>query len=456
MDKKVLIALILGMMLMPLANAVLTVEKKDMGSVVIAELGNPAVFELTINVPEPEDIELYTLVGISLSPRGTIQLKSGTTPLTVQAYLPPEARRVPGPYSFEYQIKGERSGIVRDTMTVTIVNLKDAIEIEPASLKPGAANIRIVVRNTQNTRLENVQLSLDSEFFSAKQTLSLEPFATTTLTIPVDTAKIKSLPAGKYIITGRASIGDAQATLQGFLTYVEQQSVSAHADSKGFLVRTKTLTKTNEGNVPVADTIIVRRDILTRLFTSYSREPLIAERHGIYVQYEWQKELQPGESWSLITTTNYTFPFILVLLVIASAFLVRHYSRTQIVTQKRVSYVKTKGGQFALKVQLTVRARSNVTNVQVIDRLPGMTKMYEKFGTKPDRVDAASRRLFWNIDRLQAGEERVISYIVYSTIKVVGRFELPPALVVFEHNGSTHEALSNRAFFIAETTHVEE
>ena len=268
MDKKVLIALILGMMLMPLANAVLTVEKKDMGSVVIAELGNPAVFELTINVPEPEDIELYTLVGISLSPRGTIQLKSGTTPLTVQAYLPPEARRVPGPYSFEYQIKGERSGIVRDTMTVTIVNLKDAIEIEPASLKPGAANIRIVVRNTQNTRLENVQLSLDSEFFSAKQTLSLEPFATTTLTIPVDTAKIKSLPAGKYIITGRASIGDAQATLQGFLTYVEQQSVSARADSKGFLVRTKTLTKTNEGNVPVADTIVVRRDILTRLFTA--------------------------------------------------------------------------------------------------------------------------------------------------------------------------------------------
>ncbi len=457
MNKKTGMILLLLCLMLPFTHAVLSVEKKDKGSVIIAELENPAIFEFQITNPDlKESVELYTLVGIAMSPRGTIELPQGTTPLTVQAYLSKEARRIPGLYVFEYQIKGERSGIFQDTITVNIVNLKDTITIEPVTFRPGTTNVRITLKNTQNTHLENLKIELSSEFFSSVHTISLKPYETTTVTAPIDTAKTKQLPAGRYVMTARIVLENAQTTLQGIVTYLEQQSITSTVNTEGLTVRTKKTTKTNEGNIPVTDTIVVNRDILTRLFTSYSREPIIAERHGLYVRYEWRKELQPGESWSLITTTNYTLPFILVFLVVISALLVRYYSRTYVVAQKRVSYVKTKSGQFALKVQLTIKARSNVANVQVIDRLPGMTKIYEKFGTKPNRIDAASRRLFWSIDRLQTGEERIISYIIYSDMKVIGRFELPPALVVFEHNGTNNEVLSNRAFFIAETSHVEE
>ena len=119
---------------------------------------------------------------------------------------------------------------------------------------------------------------------------------------------------------------------------------------------------------------------------------------------------------------------------------------------KKVCLVKTKGGEFALKVSINVKARKHIDNIQVVDRLPMMTKLYEKFGRHPDRIDEASKRLFWNIPRLNKSEERIFSYIIYSKVRAIGRFELPPAMAIFEKDGEQHEVLSNRAFFVSETS----
>ena len=69
----------------------------------------------------------------------------------------------------------------------------------------------------------------------------------------------------------------------------------------------------------------------------------------------------------------------------------------------------------------------------------------------PDKIDPATKRLFWNLDRLNAGEERIYSYIIFSKVRVVGRFELPAATAVYLREGKTENVLSNRAFFVSET-----
>jgi hypothetical protein len=65
-------------------------------------------------------------------------------------------------------------------------------------------------------------------------------------------------------------------------------------------------------------------------------------------------------------------------------------------------------------------------------------------------VDAKNRRIEWHFDRLQDGETRVISYIIYSKVGVLGKFELPTTTAIYERDGEVHETESNRAFFIAE------
>ena len=47
---------------------------------------------------------------------------------------------------------------------------------------------------------------------------------------------------------------------------------------------------------------------------------------------------------------------ILLLLIIASGFLAHRYSRTNVVAQKQVTHVRTKSGQFAVKVLYPVQA----------------------------------------------------------------------------------------------------
>ena len=57
---------------------------------------------------------------------------------------------------------------------------------------------------------------------------------------------------------------------------------------------------------------------------------------------------------------------------------------------------------------------------------------------------------------MNSGEERVYSYMVYSTVGVVGKFALPPALAVFEKLGKIHEVDSNSVYFLAEQRATDE
>ena len=115
------------------------------------------------------------------------------------------------------------------------------------------------------------------------------------------------------------------------------------------------------------------------------------------------------------------------------------------------SKCKTKGADFGLKVSIYVKARKYVERVNIIDRLPPLVKIYEKFGVeKPSRINHKNRSLEWNFEKLEQGETRVLSYIIYSKVGVLGRFALPSTSAIYEKEGHIKEAESNKAFFVAE------
>ena len=132
-------------------------------------------------------------------------------------------------------------------------------------------------------------------------------------------------------------------------------------------------------------------------------------------------------------------------------YLVKAYTYTFLVLKKRASFIKTKGGEFALKITITARARDYIEKIKIIDKIPSLVKVHEKFGlNEPDKIDEKNRRLEWNIESLQPEEERVFSYIIYSKISPIGRFEIPSASSIFEKEGKIHESISNRVFFMTE------
>ena len=368
----------------------------------------------------------------------------------MKAFPSEEVRKNRGAYTFDYQVTGSISGITKDTLTITIVPLEEAIRINAEEVKVGDKNVVIKVRNLQNTALEEVEISISSAFFEGSKTISLEPFSSDEFSIRIDGEKLRTLPAGQYILNSRVTMGGKESTIEGRISYVEKETMVLSRESTGFLIRKTTMTRTNEGNVEAIGQLETSRDALSRLFTTHSATPTEISRRGFYVKYIWEKNLKPGESFSVNLTTNYIFPFLIILLIVAIAFFVRMYTTTNMTIEKRVSFVKTKGGEFALKVRLNVKARKYIENIKIIDRLPGMTKLYEKFGIAPDKIDEKNRQLIWNIPRLNAGEERVYSYVIYSKVKVFGRFELPSASAIFQRDGKTESIQSNRTFFVSD------
>jgi len=197
--------------------------------------------------------------------------------------------------------------------------------------------------------------------------------------------------------------------------------------------------------------IKVKRNIISRIFTTLSIEPTIIERRGFVVEYIWLKErLSPDETFTIEAKTSYVIPFIIIVLAALCLVGFKKLTTKRLEINKSVTHMRTKNNEFALKIKLSLKAKEALKNTTLIDKVPGIVKIYKKFGTiKPTRIDAESRRIHWNLGDLDAGEERILTYIVYSKVGVVGKFSLPKALVVYERDGKLHEVASKKVFFMS-------
>lgn len=455
MKKALILSLIFMVAALQLSAAALEIEKVDKGSVIIADGNNPAKFEFAIrNTGESAYYEMYSLIGVTFTPRGLFLLTGGGAVNTfdVEVYPTEEIRRDQrGWFSFEYELRSESGSITKDTMRVRIVELQDVLEVKALDLAQDKESATLTIQNLENAHLRDIKLSVSSPLFEGTKTVSLDPYQTLTFTMLLDEDKLHGKEAGTYEGTVVATLDDAEASLPFTIRYLERTGLGVNEYAEGLILRTVTTEKTNVGNVPTQAEISHTRNLLTRLFTNNDPAPTEVNKNGFFVEYIWRDTLAPAEKLSASTTTNYTIPFILLLLVIGGVIAVRVFTLRNVSVTKRVSAIKTKGGQFALRVRVSIKARSHIDNIQLIDRVPAVMKLYDQFTVRPTTMDTATRRLIWNIPRLNAGEERVFTYIVYSKINLVGKFEMPSALAVFEKEGQTHEVSSNTTYVVSDT-----
>lgn len=453
--KKRVFALFLTLFLsISLVSAVsLEISKQPVSDVVISEINEPAIFNFSIkNTGDSDYFEIYSLSGLDFSPKGTFPIAAGETKnFEVKVYPEAGARANTGITSFAYKIRGQNSGIQDDLIQLTIVKFKDALEIGAAPFSPDSQSVEVYVRNKFKSSFSSIKADFKSVFFEYSDIFSLAPLETAKLIIPLDKDKIRGISAGQYILTSEMSLLNFNGQIEGKMKYLEKSGLSVSDSSSGIIFRKRIVEKSNEGNIPSLAEITVTKDVFSRLFTHFSPEPSKVQRGFFTAKYYWAREIGPAESLEVNVSTNYLYPLLIILGIVLIAYLAYLYNSSVLVVKKRVNFVRTKGGEFALKVTLNVSTRKSVEKVTIIDRLPGIVKIHERFGIyPPDRIDSSKRRLEWDIPYLHPGEERVFSYIIYSKVAVIGRFELPATLAKYEFSGKSQESLSNRAFFMNE------
>jgi hypothetical protein len=193
----------------------------------------------------------------------------------------------------------------------------------------------------------------------------------------------------------------------------------------------------------------MEKNLLSSIFTTKNMATTKTETNGFTKKYIWEKVLIPNEEIKIVTKTNWLFPLFIIIIILIGIRLIKKSIYDNLELLKKVSFVKTKGGQFALKVTIKARAKKRLDKITIIDRIPPIVKLYNKFGAiSPDKIDLENKKLHWNLSSLNKGETRIFTYIIYSKIGIMGRFELPETHANYEDEGELKETISNRSFYV--------
>ena len=420
--------------------------------VMVRGLDTPITMTMRVIDAEYGSYSVYTLSDLNIYPGSVFQIN--------EDYFEKEfvmaarnAFDIEGKYSFTHTLNQKGIQKFDKKFIIDFVDLSDIIEIGSKSVDFETGEVVFYVENLEDVKIENVSVEFSSTLFDKKDFLTLEPKEKIEISAYADPKVLKKTRAGTYLITATFDTSLGKVDVSGSLFLGEKKGITATEDSSGFLVRSKTLTKVNVGNVVESVSSYATQDIFSRLFTTFSVEPTLIERDGFYVYYTWTEDkLSPSEVFTIKLKTSYYLPFLIVVILIGLGILLKRYSDAKVEVKKNVTHVKTKAGEFALRIQLSVKARRSVENAVLTDRVPAMVRIYNKFDehNKPNKVDSKSRSLHWYVGDLKSGEVRVFSYIVYSKVGIVGKFVLPEAKVAYEKDSKKAKNVSNKVYFMSE------
>jgi hypothetical protein len=420
--------------------------------VIIKEFNTPIEMELTVTNASSGLYNVYTLSDIIITPADIFPHSGGTIQKTF--YLSENNRlETEGFYIFTYTLNHREVEQIDKKVTLNLLSIADVLDISTETITLEDTEAKVIIKNLEDITINDLVVEFSSVLFTKVETFSIGPKGETTLTIPLDLEKIKKVKAGTYIIDSKITTPEGEVLAKGKLYLNEQREVRSEEDSAGIIVRSITVTKTNVGNAVEDVQVVIEKNIISRLFTTFNIEPTSMERDGTKIVFTWDDKLYPSDTIKIIAKTNNAFPLLIIIAIILAYFGITRLLRKRIEVRKSVSVVKTKGGDFALKVHINLKAKKDVENVSLVDKLPAMVKLYNKFGTvKPTKIDAHHRKIQWVIGNLEAGEERVFNYIIYSKVGVMGKFSLPKARVVFESDNNISETTSNSVFFLSDQT----
>jgi len=449
--KKKIIFLLAILLISPLISADLTIEYPKDYPVLFPELDKPAVFYLNItNNKATDNFKFYNLLSFDMEPERVTLVQGQSKEVEVKIY-PKENFNFSGYYTIQYFIKGEKTNGTEDKLTMKVATLKDAFEVGSSEIDPESNSIQIYIHNKEKFDFEEMKTKFTSPFFEIEKEFSLGPNERQEFDIELNKEDFEELTAGFYTLNAEVNVEGKKADIEGTIKFTEKNIVTTTEKDYAFPISTKIISKTNQGNTVSNIEVTIDKNIISRLFTSFDPKPTLVERKGFGVEYYWNLDLNPSETIDITVRTNWFLPLLIIILIVAIVAFVKKFSRTDLIVRKKVSHVKTAGGEFALKVSLAVNAKTYIERIRVMDRLPALVKIHERFGGEiPTKTDEKNRIIEWELQKLEPGEIRILSYVIYSKIGVLGKFALPPATAVYEKNGKIKDSTSNRAFFISE------
>ncbi len=436
-----------------------------------------AEFYLIINNDESFDDSYRISFGIN--PKWSMQIlppKDSTVTVTkgatrkIKISAMPVSEMPPSLYRIPVKVKSTRTGALEEINLHIYLNSGEKagtypptvtadVEI-PENIKPGESfQIKVNLKNRNPLNISELNIRLSSIVINKETVTSLKPLEEKTIVItysidPLQPPKEDTLKLELYVYGEKIrSVEDIPVNV---VSYSEIKYSSF--EERSFLKTEQKITYTNDGNIKRQETLKIEMGFFKDLVTSTNPKMYVIKENGKRYR-ALDVDLKPAEKTEVMVITNFRPPAF----VIAFAFvlLVLYYLlRGDIIVKKQAVVLGTKeGGITEIKVIMNVRNRTGrqIKNVSIIDGVPNIADIENDFqiGTlKPTKIimhDKKGNMVKWNVDVLDAFEERLITYKIKSRLSILGPFSLRPAIVKYENkNGKISITRSNRVDLVDE------
>ena len=210
--------------------------------------------------------------------------------------------------------------------------------------------------------------------------------------------------------------------------------------------------KVTSNNPDYKGTVKIETTPLKNLFMTASPKAEIIKENGRHYLV-WEVEVGPDMTISIRTSENYR-PIVVIILLVIAAIVLYFLFRSPIVVSKAIGNVgMSEGGISEAKVVVRVKNRSQnqITNIEVVDNLPHIAHVEKELSIGSMQPHAVLKHpkkglmIRWNIETLEAGDERVLSYRMKSRLPILGELSLPAASARTKVGDKVIISNSNRA-----------
>ncbi len=328
-----------------------------------------------------------------------------------------------------------------------VADMKDTIDPQDEQI------INLDVRNNNPLNYEQLKISLKSDVneFNKEQIIKLAPNDRKTIQFEVKPNKFMN--PGRYLLFFTAGVGDeTYQVLEKFIQVSEKENdfnVELEEKSGFFIVKEK-IKIHNPGNIKNTQLVKYEANFFDRIITSSEGSDMQTIDGDLY--FTWDVTLSPDEEKYIEIRTNYVWPIIVMILILAGILFYFKYIRKPVVAIKSLTKVDfDKGSITGGKLSLTIKNTSDkeITNINIVDRLPKLMtyKEGEGFETlKPSfmKNKKGEMLLKWYISQLDPKEERIITYGIKSNLNIVGEVTIMPTQITYEVNDKADAVYSNR------------
>ncbi len=315
--------------------------------------------------------------------------------------------------------------------------------------------IKVVLENRNKLEIGDVWVNIRSSLINEDYKTSLGALEKKTLEFKVkfddfEKPRMDVLHAtAKTEVAGRIYEFNADSFDYEIMEY--GRVVEDVSETKGLLIKTKTILLKNTGNSDKKYAYQVKKPFLSGLYLSEDPNGNVVKADGKkYI--EWQVSITPNMSEKIVLKYNF-WPIILILIFIGMGVGAYYMIRSPVVIKKSAVVTATKdGGMWRINVQIYLKNRSKnqIKNVIIKDKISNLLEVQQEaeIGTiQPTKVlkhDKKGAIIHWDVGSLDRFEERIVTYKTKAKLSILGEIMLPHAVLSFSRGNRTIQVYSNK------------